>query len=434
MSRTVTFAVSILGDTILRRFALAIACVAAVLLPSVQAAANTSTASATLKISTHHVPLTGGSVTLTAKVTGGQTCQFFSAPSISTVDNKLACHSGKVIRRFKIGKTGGLRSFAFTLLVTSPSGLVTSKTLTLSQGSISSPGLRTVLDQSGTGEATTNDFFIPQSSDNWVVDWSYACPSVFNGFTYFVMNGNTVDVNDNGVDDLNQSGSNADGFGDGGTFHLQIVTNCSWRVSVNYLPATPSTPSPVSAQVATSAPSVTQSGGPVTVTAKVRRATWCTFISSPDIPGIDGRVRCSNGTVSRQGEVPPSATPQSIQIEVIATGKSTLATSSVSVVERNPQVLLTDSGSTTIFGQASPSFTIPSSDTQWSINWSYTCGTASYGPVIGFLDFSATGSTAGDSYSTPIGNGTSGTETFSDTGTFSLDISATCSWTISVMG
>jgi hypothetical protein len=307
----------------------------------------------------------------------------------------------------------------------------------VNQGSVSIPtvGLRSVFHQASSGEATTNSFAIPASAGIWFVDWSYSCPAGLNIFSYDVYEGNVPDLNDIGPEDLNASGSGTDSFTDSGVLHLQVVSGCSWVIDVNYFPPTP-TPSSaptVTASVKTSVASISQSGGPVTVTANVKHAKWCTFIASPPIAGLDGRQRCGTGAVTRQGQIAASASPQSLEVEVVATGVDTVAAANGSIVERNPQTLINLSGSS---GTTSPQFTIPPSDSQWTMNWSFSCGTYSFAPttpISGFMDVFVTGSTT-DSFVSPVSNATSGTQTFTDTGTFSLDISSTCSWTVSVVG
>ena len=57
---------------------------------------------ATLHASAERIGWTGGSLSLTAVVRNGKSCQFFSVPAVSGIDGTVACGHGKVTRKGKV--------------------------------------------------------------------------------------------------------------------------------------------------------------------------------------------------------------------------------------------------------------------------------------------------------------------------------------------
>jgi hypothetical protein len=357
---------------------------------------------------------------------------------MTSIDKTVACSTGNVVQKAHIGGSHGSRTMKFVLVATGGSGITVSKAVSVTQGTVST-ALKTdyALKASGSSYATTDTFNIPASAGGWAVDWSYNCPAGESAFNYEVDSGNSVDFNDEGSLDLNSSGNGTDFFDDSGVFDLQMLTPCAWTIDAWYVPATSSKVAPsVTATLTASAKSIPQAGGPLTVTAAVKHATWCTFISSPPIAGIDGRVRCKTGSVTRQALLPQVASAQSYEIEVVAVGSGNLAEGSVSVAERDPQTLVNMTG--VGHEDYSAQFVIPASDAQWTISWSYSCPLA-----YGFQTTGDLGVIVSDPdpvvYSppdigTPAAASASGTETYTGTGPFTLDIYGSCNWALSVVG
>ena len=180
---------------------------------------------------------------------------------------------------------------------------------------------------------------------------------------------------------------------------------------------------------------MTQAGGVVSLKATVHDAASCTFITEPPIAGVDGTVRCANRTFVRHGSISASAAVRTVDVELLVSNAAGLTTASTTMLQRSPQTLLTDSGtaSDTAFSGSvtTPSFTIPATDTQWTLTTTYDCS----GNFDGFGDvlISASGLSTDSVNLTPTGAG-SYTSTFHDTGTLSLDISADCNWSVTVVG
>ncbi len=85
---------------------------------------------------------------------------------------------------------------------------------------------RTLLTQQGSGTASTPNFSAPT---NWDLVWSYDCSS-------FGSSGNfEVDVQGNlgplGVNQMGTSGSGTEYYHQGGSYYLEVDSECSWQVT-----------------------------------------------------------------------------------------------------------------------------------------------------------------------------------------------------------
>ena len=280
----------------------------------------------------------------------GKSCQFFSVPAVSGIDGTVACGHGKVTRKGKVPPFSNGRPVQFELVVSGANGM-SAKELTVRQLARPAPSAKShvVFRQSGSGSATTSAFAIPGNAA-WAVDWSYGNCTLGGGFNFDVYSGNLPDFNDVGPLDLNASGSGAEEYFDSGVFYFQIITSCSWSIEVTDLvvPVVPaSTTSNVSATLKSSVPGVDENGGQVTLTANVHHGQLCTFLSDPPIAGLDGKSRCGNGAVTRQGQVPADSTTRTIYFEVVVAGATGLKAAGTSILQRAPQTLLNTSGSGT---------------------------------------------------------------------------------------
>ena len=337
------------------------------------------------------------------------------------------------MRRGTVPQDKGGRSIQFELVVTSTSGLVTKEVTVRQQAApVPSSSEQVVFRQSGTGSATTAAFTIAPNADVWTVDWAYNCGSTGGDFTYYVYSGGAPDINDTGALDLNSSGSGSNAYSDTGTFYFQVPTACSWAIEVSELlspPVSVSTTSNVSGKLSSSVPGIDQSGGAVTLRASVHGGKSCTFITAPKVAGIDGTVPCSNGVVTRQGQVSASSSQRTIDLEVVITGATGLKAVGIMILQRAPQTLLSTSGSGST---TTASFVVPATDTQWTLAWTADCTGQIYGN--GYMFIFVNNSNNGDEVDQLVTGTGSQTVTYTDTGTFSLNISTSCNWTVSVTG
>jgi hypothetical protein len=85
---------------------------------------------------------------------------------------------------------------------------------------------QTLLNQQGSGTASTASFSTPK---NWDLGWSYDCSS-------FGSSGNfEVDVQGNlgpvGVNQMGTSGSGTEYYHQGGSYYLEVDSECSWQIT-----------------------------------------------------------------------------------------------------------------------------------------------------------------------------------------------------------
>ena len=193
---------------------------------------------ATLHASIDRVGWTGGSLSLTAVVRNGKSCQFFSVPAVSGIDGTVVCGHAKVTRKGKVPPFANGRPVQFELVVSGPNGMNATE-LTVHQIARPTPSAKSnvVFRQSGSGSATTSAFAVPGNAA-WSVDWSYGNCTLGGGFNFDVYSGNLPDFNDVGPLDLNASGSGGEAYFDSGVFYFQVITSCSWSIEVTDLVVT----------------------------------------------------------------------------------------------------------------------------------------------------------------------------------------------------
>jgi hypothetical protein len=408
------------------------------LAPTAAAATSTGAPTASLRVSTTRVAAGGGSIVLTAAVHGATTCRFFSAPDVPGIAGAVPCSGGSATRHGSVPRSREYRTIDLAV-VASGSGGITEQQVTIDQGTLAPPpdSTKTVMKLIESGSATTRLFGIPPGSI-WSIGWAYECSNGINGFQFDVYKypADLPDLNDTGPLDLNAKGSGQQVYQDAGTFYLQVITDCPWAVTVSYLPPSRPQSLPVvpSLLVSSLTPQVPQSGGVVTLKAKVQDAAMCTYITVPPIPKLDGTAPCIRGAYLRAGRLSATASPRPVYAEVVVTSAAGLTTAGVQLEQRSPHTLLSDSGpgSQLLTSVNTPLFTIPPSDPRWTLVTRYVCPSAASGGG-GVLIF-VNNSLSGDSINlSPSGSG-SRTSTFTDTGKFSLNISTDCRWSVTVVG
>jgi hypothetical protein len=93
------------------------------------------------------------------------------------------------------------------------------------------PAPTTLLDVSGSGIKTTQAFTV---GPTWAMTWSYDC-SAFGSRGNFIVNVMTTDGHGSrnaGTNQLGTGGSDVEHFHVGGTFYLEINSECGWHVTV----------------------------------------------------------------------------------------------------------------------------------------------------------------------------------------------------------
>lgn len=104
---------------------------------------------------------------------------------------------------------------------------------TASQQSQQAPPVpQTLLDLSGSGTKTTQKF---TAAGDWDLAWSYDCSNFgYQGnFIVSVYNGDgTMSFTNSGINQLGKSGSDVDHYHQGGTFYLQVNSECKWKINI----------------------------------------------------------------------------------------------------------------------------------------------------------------------------------------------------------
>lgn len=93
------------------------------------------------------------------------------------------------------------------------------------------PQPQTVLNISGSGSKSTQTFTV---GDSWQMQWSYDC-SVFGYQGNFQVSISTADggfTPNQGVNQLGASGSDTEYYHSGGTYYLEVNSECSWHITV----------------------------------------------------------------------------------------------------------------------------------------------------------------------------------------------------------
>ena len=91
---------------------------------------------------------------------------------------------------------------------------------------------QTVLNISGSGSKSTQTFAV---NDSWQMQWNYDCSSTGGqgNFQVFIFTGAGAMSEDNeGVNQLGASGSDTEYYHAGGSYYLEVNSECSWNIKV----------------------------------------------------------------------------------------------------------------------------------------------------------------------------------------------------------
>jgi hypothetical protein len=93
------------------------------------------------------------------------------------------------------------------------------------------PSSGPVLSLSGSGTHNTETF---TASGDWDLAWSYDCSAfgMAGNFIVYVYEGDVLSFTNLPVNQLGTGGSGVEHYHSGGTYYLQIVSECSWKISV----------------------------------------------------------------------------------------------------------------------------------------------------------------------------------------------------------
>ena len=109
---------------------------------------------------------------------------------------------------------------------------VTSQTTTKATASPTQAIPQTLLDLTGSGTKTTQKF---TAASDWDLNWSYDCTNFSSGtgnFQVFVYQGDgTMSLDNAGVNQLGAKDTNVEHYHTGGTFYLEVNSECSWHIT-----------------------------------------------------------------------------------------------------------------------------------------------------------------------------------------------------------
>lgn len=91
---------------------------------------------------------------------------------------------------------------------------------------------QTLLDLTGSGSKSTQKF---TTSGDWDLNWTYDCSSFGDkgNFQVFIYTGDgTMSFQNTGVNQLGSKDSGTEHYHTGGTYYLQVNSECSWTMKV----------------------------------------------------------------------------------------------------------------------------------------------------------------------------------------------------------
>jgi len=268
--------------------------------------------------------------------------------------------------------------------------------------------------------------------------WSYNCALLGTpgSFSVTVTQPTEDPIFDAGPNEYGNSGSATDYYSDPGIFNLSVQSNCTWSITVS-----PSSAPPLNGTAAfTSA----QTGDSGNTQQFAETGNWtigwsynCASLGSQGIFGVFVNQPSGNSTVdvgpSTQGESGTGTDYYSdtgtFNLAVISDCQWSMTIGSSSTPPVNGTATFNssqagDSGDTAQFSE----------NGNWTLSWSYNCaGAISSGAFTVFVN-PPPGDQSSDVGPSEQGSGGSGSDNYSDAGTFSLAILSNCSWSITVSG
>jgi len=91
---------------------------------------------------------------------------------------------------------------------------------------------QTLLDISGTGTKSTQKF---TAAGDWDMNWSYDCSNFGTQGNFQVMVYNSdgsMSFQNNLVNQLGKSGTDVEHYHAGGTYYLEVNSECKWKISI----------------------------------------------------------------------------------------------------------------------------------------------------------------------------------------------------------
>jgi hypothetical protein len=211
------------------------------------------------------VSASGGAVKFSTTVRNAKTCVWSSRPRIVNFNISVRCKSGQISRTavFLANNSPQARNYVITLTINgkakiiehwilTQAGQAPSTTTTIPPTTTSTittttvpptttttlSNVTTVLSTGGSGDESLPQFTIPASARVWIIGWAYNCTNYGyegNFITNITGYGSAAGTFTLGQNQLGMGGSGADDYYNTGTFSIQVISECTWGVVVEYI-------------------------------------------------------------------------------------------------------------------------------------------------------------------------------------------------------
>jgi hypothetical protein len=278
-------------------------------------------------------PFAAGPVTVSATLANAQTCTLTSSPLVTGLPESSDCSSGtlSVPVTLPANAKGTTRTYKLKLSVTGSKTVKATTTATV--GGEPAPVI-TALNTSPASQPSTGGPITVSASVTDATSCTLSAKPALTGFPQ------TTDCSSGSISASAILPANTAKTTKTYTFSLSAKGSSTVEAATTATVLTQSAePAPVISGFAATPPTVSSSGGSVTLGATVTNATSCTVTSSPSLASLPQTVNCSSGTLSIPVTLPADATSDVVTytFSLSATGSSTTqATPTTAVVEAVP--------------------------------------------------------------------------------------------------
>lgn len=308
------------------------------------------------------------------------------------------------------------------LLVVAGAGPATATTATYTSAQVGSSGQTPQFTQTG----------------NWTMAWSYNCSSLGSpgNFSVTVNQPSGDPVFDAGPDESGSAGTATDYYSDSGTFSLSVTSTCAWSITVS-----PSSAAPLGANATFTSMQNGDSGNTAQFTESGNWSiSWsfdCSSLGSEGVFGVFVNQPSGDATVdigpSSQGD---NGNGSDFYTDTGTFGLAVMSDCAWSLIVAPSSSTPSAQNATFTSSQTGDSGSSAqfSENGSWTLAWSYDCiETGSSGAFTLFIN-QPPGDQTVDAPPNEEGTGGSGSDSYTDTGVFSLSVLSDCSWSITVSG
>ena len=272
------------------------------------------------------LPQAGGSVTLSASVTGTTNCVFSSSPAVSGLPKTVSCTGGSASDSVTVPANTGSKAKTYTFNLSA----VGSKTVKATPVKVTVAGPPAPSVTSFTASPPT----LPQTGGSVTLSASVTGVSTCAFSSTPALSGlpKTVTCSSGSASTVVAVTANATLTTETYTFHLTAKAK---KASVTATPAIVTVagpPAPTAALTATPAV-LASAGGTVKLTGTVKGASTCVFSATPPVTGLPKTVSCNSGAPSASVTLPANSTKddETYTFSLSATGNGTTDATPVAV-------------------------------------------------------------------------------------------------------